>query len=217
MIKKCLICGKEFYPTKQQIKKGKGKLCSLKCQHIWQKTKIKEKNSNWKGGKIKIICKVCKKEKFIKLSQSRIGENKFCSQKCSQIFRIKRIKRICKMCGKEFYSKISIIKKGAGKFCSSKCQYIFLSGKNNPNWKGGITPMTVQRLSLIKWKQIRKKILKRDNYICQKCGSKKNLHIHHIIPFRISKNNSLKNLITLCNKCHLRQEYLGQQYFNFLE
>ncbi len=57
------------------------------------------------------------------------------------------------------------------------------------------------------WFKIRLLIYKRDNYTCQKCGitmneTKKAHHIHHKIPFLISFDNSLNNLITLCPPCH---------------
>jgi len=61
------------------------------------------------------------------------------------------------------------------------------------------------------WEAIRILIYKRDNYTCQNCGlqmSKKTgaFHIHHIIPFLISFDNSPKNLITLCPSCHRKIE-----------
>ena len=42
-------------------------------------------------------------------------------------------------------------------------------------------------------------VLERDNYECQKCGSKE-AHIHHIDWDK--ENNNLDNLIVLCNSCH---------------
>lgn len=61
------------------------------------------------------------------------------------------------------------------------------------------------------WFKIRLLIYKRDNYTCQKCAlkmSKKTgaFHIHHIVPFLISFDNSLKNLITLCPPCHRKED-----------
>lgn len=44
-------------------------------------------------------------------------------------------------------------------------------------------------------------VLERDNYTCQKCGSKDDIHIHHIDWNK--ENNELGNLILLCNSCHL--------------
>lgn len=68
------------------------------------------------------------------------------------------------------------------------------------------------RLSTRKWQKIRKQCYERDNYTCQKCGIKcvskdkkmlnKTIQAHHIIPWRISNDDSLENLITYCVKCH---------------
>jgi len=44
-------------------------------------------------------------------------------------------------------------------------------------------------------------VLERDNHTCQKCGSKDDIHIHHIDWNK--ENNELDNLILLCNSCHL--------------
>ena len=53
------------------------------------------------------------------------------------------------------------------------------------------------------WKKVRVEVLKRDNNQCQLCGKfEGRLEIHHKIPFVITKDNSLNNLITLCAKCH---------------
>jgi hypothetical protein len=55
----------------------------------------------------------------------------------------------------------------------------------------------------------RLKVLKRDNYKCQKCGRSPAthrelfLHIDHIKPFTKGGDNSVENLQTLCNKCNL--------------
>lgn len=57
------------------------------------------------------------------------------------------------------------------------------------------------------WFKIRELVLYRDNYSCRRCGKKqKLLHIHHIIPYLKSFDNSLNNLITLCPSCHRRVE-----------
>jgi len=55
------------------------------------------------------------------------------------------------------------------------------SGKDSPNWRGGISPlaMRIRGLEGI-W---RKNILEKNNYICQNCGSKENLEVHHIKEF----------------------------------
>jgi len=60
-----------------------------------------------------------------------------------------------------------------------------------------------------KWRKpggIRKRILLRDNYICQECGrvvSGKEAHVDHIDGNEINMNDD--NLQTLCSECHGRK------------
>jgi len=55
------------------------------------------------------------------------------------------------------------------------------------------------------WAIIRKKVLERDNYTCQKCGKRTNLvyHLDGISSNCLAKerNNDLNNLLTLCRVC----------------
>lgn len=54
------------------------------------------------------------------------------------------------------------------------------------------------------WK---KKVKTRDGNICVKCGSRENLHVHHILAY--SKYPEMRydvdNGITLCKDCHLKE------------
>ncbi len=65
----------------------------------------------------------------------------------------------------------------------------------------------IELLKNPKWKLKSQKILKRDNYKCTVCGSKKYLQIHHTYYFEdypepwLYPNDSL---ITLCNNCHIK-------------
>ena len=51
---------------------------------------------------------------------------------------------------------------------------------------------------------LRQLVLKRDGYRCQKCGSEKTLHCHHILSYTQNKmvGNDPDNCITLCKLCH---------------
>ena len=53
---------------------------------------------------------------------------------------------------------------------------------------------------------LRKAVLERDNFMCQKCKLKdetgKLLEVHHINPIYNRGNEELINLITLCKDCH---------------
>ena len=54
--------------------------------------------------------------------------------------------------------------------------------------------------------KLKKKILQRDDFTCQKCEFKdttmKELEIHHIRPRVFSKDDNEENLIVLCSICH---------------
>ncbi len=54
--------------------------------------------------------------------------------------------------------------------------------------------------------EVRKKVLERDNFTCQKCGFQdktiQNIEIHHIKPKIFGSDDNLDNLITLCSICH---------------
>lgn len=54
------------------------------------------------------------------------------------------------------------------------------------------------------YKDFRKKVFKRDNFVCQICGKKKNLVSHHINGYNWCKEGRLDtlNAITLCEECH---------------
>lgn len=59
----------------------------------------------------------------------------------------------------------------------------------------------------------------KSDFRCGCCGTRDNLHIHHIIPLKDGGNNSLKNLILLCEFCHKRihsgkeELYLENKYY----
>ena len=54
------------------------------------------------------------------------------------------------------------------------------------------------------WEDIRRTVLKRDDYRCANCRSTENLHVHHIVPLSLGGSNELSNLKTLCKGCHTR-------------
>ena len=54
--------------------------------------------------------------------------------------------------------------------------------------------------------EIKKKVLKRDDFKCQKCShqdfSTEQLELHHIVPKIFGGEHLEKNLVTLCSICH---------------
>jgi 5-methylcytosine-specific restriction endonuclease McrA len=47
--------------------------------------------------------------------------------------------------------------------------------------------------------------MKRDNYSCVYCGSKKDLTIDHVIPKSKGGQNTWNNLVTCCSPCNLKK------------
>lgn len=150
-----------------------------------------------------------------KLSGKTNSSGNFCNRKC-YIQHLKTIKGEahkdyrklsldCSECGKEIKRTLARKNYYLNHFCGRICKYKFYSkyflGRNNPFYKGGITP----RYDFYLKNRYYKKSLK----WCSMCGIKKHIHLHHIIPYRINKDNSDGNLIPLCWSCHRKVESIG--------
>jgi len=84
-------------------------------------------------------------------------------------------------------------------------------GKNNWNWIDGRSYKKCPARYGDDWEAVRYLVYLRDHFTCQECGKtmKENgraLDVHHKIPFLVSFDNSLNNLITLCRSCHIKIE-----------
>jgi len=81
-------------------------------------------------------------------------------------------------------------------------------GKESPNWQGGKSPLRQKIYSRSEWRELNKRILKRDNYQCQLCGAKhtqgNRLVVHHRYPISSFPEFIDKewNLVTVCEECH---------------
>jgi hypothetical protein len=113
----------------------------------------------------------------------------------------------------------AIIKSNTGRKMSEEHKQKIIesvSGENNNNWKGGITPYSRKIRASCEWKKWREKVFTRDDYTCKQCGiysdkeyGKIEIHPHHRIPVRkLIKTKfekyiyNIKNGITLCKPCH---------------
>lgn len=68
--------------------------------------------------------------------------------------------------------------------------------------RGKIQKRIRQKKSLEK---VRWKVWERDDFTCQKCGSRRNLHVDHIFPESKGGKTILKNLQTLCANCNIKK------------
>lgn len=116
----------------------------------------------------------------------------------------------CTYCGKwykpssdEIHNRINALKglyKGELRlYCSKECK------KSCPIYRKHKHPKKkVLGTSREVSSDLRKLVLKRDNYKCIKCNNIKELHCHHILPISSNPLESadIDNCITLCIKCH---------------
>jgi 5-methylcytosine-specific restriction endonuclease McrA len=60
------------------------------------------------------------------------------------------------------------------------------------------------RLDADAYRELHRRILERDGWRCQVCGSMQNLQVHHLKLRSRSGSDEEQNLITLCVQCHER-------------
>ena len=64
------------------------------------------------------------------------------------------------------------------------------------------------RLSFGEYDALRTRVLERDGWRCQDCGSLKTLQVHHLKKRSDLGDDASDNLITLCVNCHRRRHKL---------
>jgi len=125
-----------------------------------------------------------------------------------------------------YLSEEAMKKQRATRLLSDKCR-----GKNNCNWKGGITPLRTIIWKSFQYQAWRLSIFERDKFLCQMPNCNKTeriLNAHHIKEFnKIMEENNIKSLkdaincaelwdiangITLCKTCHRRIRGKELQY-----
>ena len=55
------------------------------------------------------------------------------------------------------------------------------------------------------YRRLMKRVLERDGWRCGKCGSLKDLQVHHQIRRSQQGHDALANLVTLCAYCHMAE------------
>lgn len=107
-----------------------------------------------------------------------------------------RGERTCATCGGSFRIARSVLSdrtNSSGRFCSRSCYERHLCRTPRIRGRGSC------------WNTLRKGALRKTPF-CACCGKTRHLQVHHIIPFRLTRDNSPTNLIPLCRACHKRVE-----------
>lgn len=203
-IKICKNCGKFFERNinTRKVKWIKQKHCSVEC--YWKNYKpIGDQNPNWRGGTIRLFCKICSKEFFVERFRLKRGVST-CSKECNKTYR-----------------KTPEFRKGASE------RVLEFVKKGNHNWlKRGTCPLDKRIRKCVEMRIWKKSVWKRDSFTCIGCGDKpEKLIADHIKPFAlILKENSiltleqakqclelwnLENGRTLCVGCHKRTNTYG--------
>lgn len=79
------------------------------------------------------------------------------------------------------------------------------------------TAKTTERGLGWEWQKRRKRVLRRDNYLCQPCKREGRLtpatEVHHIKARAEGGGHELENLLSICSSCHeeATREQLGQK------
>ena len=108
-------------------------------------------------------------------------------------------------------------KKGSQVAWNKGIRHIKISGKNHPNWKGGISLENQKIRHSIEYKSWQVDIFERDKYLCQmpECDkTERYLNAHHIKKFADFPKLRFKisNGITLCKKCHRKTFWKEEKY-----
>lgn len=168
-----------------------------------------EKRPDLQRAEIK-TCPTCGKV-FRAIKDTKNRKQIFCSRDCFWADKRNPVVELkCAFCGTPFYAR-----KGVKKYCSHECYSkhleIISKGENSHFWQGGKTKESKCLRTSAKYKQWRLEVFKRDNFICTKCGSKKDIEAHHIKEQ--SKYPSLRfdvsNGLTLCHICHKKTDNYG--------
>lgn len=100
----------------------------------------------------------------------------------------------------------------------------FLQGIPVEEWTHFITPENKKFYASPEYKELKKKILQRDNYVCRWCGDKpERLELHHIKRKGIYPDlkHDTSNLLMLCFPCHNKtkghEEELEQFFLDLLK
>lgn len=188
--------------------------------------------------KLTTKCNFCNKQ-FSYYTSSSMG--KYCSTKCSfnspEWLEAQRKAKLGKKAS--FETRLKMSKSAEGKILTDEHKLKIKNtlrgvprpktrGKKSPLWRNGATERIRGLRATPEYREWRNTIIKRDKGICVSCGSTKDIHVDHIIPFaslleeaRITGNKNgifdIENGQVLCKECHIKTSSWSQKMPQQLE
>ena len=140
---------------------------------------------NAASGRVKAVADAAARATFCPVCGSKKHKtDSYCSVACR--LTVVRVDRACKCCGVTFQvprSRVNGKSNASANFCSRPCYEKFLCRTGRVTGRGS------------QWLKIRTRV-KAVAPFCACCGTtKKQLQVHHIVPFRLTFDNSDQNLI----------------------
>lgn len=227
----CDNCGDELQRKPAVADDGRN-FCDRECYHEFGRPDMQGENNPQHKEKATLQCEVCGDD--FEVYQYRADDARFCSSECNRAYLRGRtgedhpeweggqVEIECLTCGDIFTDYPSHSDR---EYCSEDCyreaaKELF-AGENNPVWRGGYDGNYGPN-----WEEQREKVLERDGYTCQDCGTHaddmdRSPDIHHKkrlgwfkeeydAPEWYRKANRVENLVTLCRPCHADREKLGE-------
>jgi 5-methylcytosine-specific restriction endonuclease McrA len=143
---------------------------------------------------MEVKCQKCGNKRIL-ASKNRMPESPFCRSCGVRGSMEKRSKNL------EWRHSLSEQKKGK-RFSEEHKKKLSVSAKARVRFKSPEGKVNYGN----SWSLNRSAVLIRDGNRCRHCGRESNLQVHHMDPYKKSKNNEQSNLITLCSRCHMRAE-----------
>ena len=185
----CKVCG-DWFPTHGAT------VCTSCAENGFKRSH---------GSSVGVVCAYCGKS-FRRPKANAKGKRQFCDIDCQRAYeRTLWSERTCKECGKPFKVRESAIRSSnaSGNYCSRDCYERSLHLEGSKQWRNGFERVKRQSFGGVQF--------------CAICGTTKNIHIHHIIPYRMTKDNGTDNLIPLCASHHAKVEAIWKPFIESFE
>jgi hypothetical protein len=151
----------------------------------------------------RLSCERCGESFYRRKSEA---DRRFCSARCRDDARRRYPveTRHCLKCGMPFPYSDKPNSNNSGSYCSLRCRDESYVGTYHGRRSFGY------RKHRRGWRTIRNRFVAAGDDYCCGCGKTSGrLMVHHIEPYRVSRNDDFSNLMTFCGKCHSRAERLS--------